>query len=197
MKLPFTDETIMSPDGVACRVLDTARVDFSGAATGRKTTETLVRCAQGGEKIETRNTGGKLESVYVAQKGDAVFINLHNENDIYVPGNPDGTRLQFAALEQNGFKITGDDMARGGVRVRSTAASKILHEAVEEACCIKDSWGPGKHQYLHPGATLKRADDGRVTGIDKSAFDATWEIMSTPVNGPARGRKARVKKFSG
>src|SRR5690606_4184328 len=162
MDLPYKDETISSPDGIACKVLDTACVDFSAAAEGRKSAETLVRCAEGGERIETRN-GDKVESVYIARKGDAIFVNLHDEHSVYGPGNPDGTRWQFAELARKGYEITGDDPERGGVRVKSTAVAKLLHEAVREPTCIKNAWGEGQHQFLFAGATLKRGDKGQVT----------------------------------
>ena len=44
--------------------------------------------------------------------------------------------------------------------------------------CIKDAWGVGAHQFLFKGATLKKdLKSGKVTGIDKFAFDETWEII--------------------
>ena len=185
MNMPYTPETVSSPDGIACRVLDTQSVDFSGAVSGRKATETLVRRAEGGETLETKNAEGKVESVYTTQKGDAIFINLHNPDDMYVPGNPDGSRWQFKDLTSKGYEITGDDHERGGVRVKSTSMSKLLHESVTEPTCIKDAWGPGQHQFLFEGATLKLNDNGSVTGIDKSAFDATWEIAANRAGKPA------------
>lgn len=178
MPLPYSNETLTSPDGIECRVLEASRVNFDNAARGRKSTETLVRCAEGGEDITTRNTEGKIENTYIAKKGDAIFINLHNHNDIYVPGNPDGSRWQFSELAAKGYVITGEDMENGGVRVKNGATFKILPEAIESPSCIKDAWGAGHHQYLYPGATLKLNDNGLVTGIDKSAFDATWEITT-------------------
>ena len=173
--LPYTNETVLSPDGVACKVLDSAAVSFDTAAEGRKTAETLVRRAEGGEAIETKNSEGKVESVYTAQPGDAIFINLHNPDDMYVPGNPDGTRWQFRELAGKGYEITGEDQDLGGVRVRNTAVSKILHEAVEEPTCIRHAWGD---TFYSPGATLKLNANGSISGIDKEAFDATWEITS-------------------
>ncbi|MBI1215903.1 MAG: hypothetical protein GC185_08815 [Alphaproteobacteria bacterium] len=194
MGLPYKEEYIDSPDGTRCKVLDVAAVDFSGAAQGRKATETLVRCAQGGERIETKNTKGKIESVYTARKGDAIFTNLHNPDDVYVPGNTDGTRWQFSALESKGYEITADDYEHGGVRVKSTKTASLLQEAVREPSCIKDAWGAGQHQFLFTGATLKVDDKGHVTGIDKKAFDATWEITSSPPARPAaQGQKAQRK----
>lgn len=110
MTLSYTDEKIISPDGIACAVLHTDKLDFTHAAKGRKAAETLVRCAQGGEPIITRNTEGKIENQYTAKTGDAIFINLHNHNDIYVPGNADGSRWQFSELTAKGYIITGDDV---------------------------------------------------------------------------------------
>lgn len=178
MSLKYTGETIVSPDGDECAVLDTSSIDFTAAAQGRKAAETLVREAKGGEEIHTRNSEGKIESTYVAQPGDAIFINLHNFDDIYVPGDDDGTRWQFSELEERGYEIVGEDVENNGVRVKNTQTFGILHEAVEKPTCIKDSWGVGNHAYLYKGATLKDNGDGRVTGIDKEAFDNTWEITS-------------------
>lgn len=190
MKLPHTGEIQKSDDGIACEVIDTSKVDFSGAQLGRKSAETLVRLAHGGEEIVTRNKEGKIENSYVAKAGDAIFINLHNMNDMYVPGNPDGSRWQFQDLEKKGYVIVGDDHENGGIRVKNGQSFKILHEAVEKPSCIKDAWGPGQHQFLFPGATLKLNDNGSVTGIDQSAFGTpgspgTWEILSAPSAAPA------------
>ena len=189
MPLPYKEEFIASPDGISCKILDTAHVDFSSAAEGRKATETLVRCAVGGERIETKNSERKVESVYIAKAGDAIFINLHNLDDIYVPGNPDGSRWQFKDLTSKGYEITGDDQENGGVRVKSSRTAKLLHEAVEQPTCIKDAWGKDQHQFLFVGATLKKDDNGNVTGIDKEAFDATWEITRNSASEAASPRK--------
>ena len=186
MALTYTAETIDSPDGIPCKVLDIGSIDFNYAIMGRKSAETLVRKAEGGERIETKNSDKIVESVYIAEPGDAIFINLHNPNDMYVPGNPDGSRWKFNELTSKGYEIVGEDQDRGGVLVKSTAQSKLLHEAVKEPTCVKDAWGKGQHQFLFEGATLKQGENGRVTGIDKEAFDNTWEIISPskPSNKP-------------
>lgn len=176
MRLPYTDETITSPDGIACRVLDVAQLDFSAAALGRKSALTLVRCAAGGEEIETKNSQGQIESVYTARAGDAIFINLHNLDDMYVPANADGTRWQFRDLASKGYDIVGDDDINGGTLIKGNKTAELLHEAIDAPTCIKDAWGQGQHAFLYAGATLKR-EGGRVTGIDKEAFDNTWEII--------------------
>lgn len=185
MVLAYTNEVINSPDGISCKVLDTNLLDFSNAPTGRKTTETLVRKAEGGEKIETKNSDKIVESVYIAEPGDAIFINLHNPDDMYVPGNPDGSRWKFNELTSKGYEITGEDQERGGVLVKSTTKSKLLHEIIQEPTCIKDAWGKGQHQFLFKGATLKQGENGRVTGIDKDAFDNTWEIIPSSFQPPS------------
>lgn len=177
MPLPFTGETLVNPEGKRCPVLDPARVDFTNAVTGRKKTETLVRRAKGGELIETRNAEGKIETTYTTAPGDAIFINLHNEKDMYCPGNPDNTRWKFDDFLSKGYEITAGTLSNGTVKVKSTASAKVLPEAVTEDVCIKDAWGPGLHQFLYRGATLKQGANGVVTGIDKSAFDATWEVL--------------------
>ena len=185
MELNYRQEWIDNPDGIACQVLDEEAVDFSFAVVGRKVAETLVRRAQGGEDIETKNSEGQIESVYVAQEGDAIFVNLHNMDDIYVPGNKDGSRWQYDELESKGYEIVGDDKQNGGIRVKNTATSRLLVETVIEPTCIKDAWGEGQHAFFFTGATLKLNDNGRVTGIDKEAFDATWEIITDNPQGSA------------
>ncbi len=146
----------------------------------------MVRRANGGELIETKNSDKQVESTYVAQDGDAIFINPHNPEDMYVPADTDGTRWKFKDIEKKGYKITREDQENGEVLVKSTDRVKILHEAIQEPSCIKNAWGNGQHQFLFVGATLKQGDNGRVTGIDKEAFDATWEIMSGPLSsGPS------------
>lgn len=45
--------------------------------------------------------------------------------------------------------------------------------------CIKDVWGSGRHQFLFEGASLKKnPETKKVTGIDKEAFDNTWEVIN-------------------
>jgi hypothetical protein len=187
MKLPYTTDIESSPEGTACQVLDTKAVDFSAAKLGRKTAETLIRRAKGGEELITRNKDGQIENTYVAKAGDAIFINLHNADDRYVPADRDGTRWQFSQLAEKGYIVTSGDPATGEVRVKNGQSFRVLSEAVEQPTCIRDAWGPGQHQFLFPGATLKLNDNGSVTGIDKSAFDATWELLpraSTPAKLP-------------
>jgi hypothetical protein len=179
MQLPYLNETILSPDGVPCEVLDVLHVDFNQASSlGRKSAETLVKEAQGGEAIVTKNKEGKTESTYIAQKGDAIFVNLDNPDDVYVPGNLDGTRWKFSELRQKGYDIISGHPDTRGVRVKSAKTFKVFPEAVEKPTCIKDAWGAGQHQFLFSGATLKLNDNGQVTGIDKNAFDKTWETFS-------------------
>lgn len=191
MILPYLDETIASPDGIACRVLDSARVDFTNAAQGRKAALTLVCRAEGGENIETKNKEGLVESVYVAKAGDAIFVNLHNRADTWVPGNTDGTRWQFAGITEHGYEVSGRDSESGGILLKSTKTAALLHEAVQEPTCVKNAWGEGNHAFLYKGATLKLEGD-RVTGIDKHAFDNTWEI-TTPAQPPATKARAAFK----
>src|SRR5262249_28064281 len=47
--LPLTDLFLKNRDGVSCRILDTAKIDFSCAALGRKKFPTQVFEAKGGE----------------------------------------------------------------------------------------------------------------------------------------------------
>ncbi len=175
MPLPNTQEMITSPDGILCKVLDSSRVDFTQAVKGHKSANTLVKQGQGGEVIETKSKAGLIESTYTAKAGDAIFININNPDDVYVPGNPDGTRWQFSELTSRGYEVVSQD--GGLVTVKSSLTFKILPGAVEEPVCIKDAWGSGQHQFLLKGSTLKLNENGSVTGIEPAAFKATWEIV--------------------
>lgn len=86
-------------------MLDTSRLDFNKAVLGRKSAETLVICAKGGEEIVTRNAQGKVEATCVAKAGDAIFVNLHDRNDTYIPSWP------YSELLNMSFAITGIDKA--------------------------------------------------------------------------------------
>ncbi len=120
MSLVYQDKVIQGPDGTSCRALDVSAVTVEGSLEGRKSSVTLVRCAAGGEDVETKNAAGQVESVYTAVAGDAIFINLHNLDDMYVPGNADGTRWKFADISAKGYEIVGDDQEHGGVLIKST-----------------------------------------------------------------------------
>ena len=172
----YTSETLVSPDGLECTVLDTTKLDFSRAQKARKSAETLVVEAKDGELLQTKNTKGQIESEYVTKQGDAIFINLHNREDRYVPASPRGTRWKFTDLASKNYIIVGED--DGGVRVENGNVFPVLHEVITKPTCLKDAWGRGHHQFLFAGATLKMNDDGHVTGIDKTSFDKTWEIVS-------------------
>lgn len=178
--LKYKDKIIKSPDGQFCKVIDTPRVDFKYASIARKTAQTLVCRAHGGERLETKNAKDEIESVYLAKTGDAIFVNPHNPNDRYVPGNPDGSRWQFDDLTTCGYEVVGKDTKTGGVFVLSSKTFQFLHEVVKEPSCVEDAWGKGQHQFLFNGASLKLNGDGKVTGIDKDAFDSTWQILSAP-----------------
>lgn len=176
--LPYTESVITNPDGVACRVLDTSKIDFADAANGQKTALTLVQLAKGGEEIITRNSAGQIESTYTTQAGDAIFENLHNPDDRYVPGNADGTRWQFSDLRAKGYEIvdTENRNGRAYATIRNASQFRILHEVIDQPTCLKDAWGEGQHVFLYPGASLKLNDNGSVSGIDKEAFDNTWKL---------------------
>lgn len=184
MSLPYEDESVVSPDGIPCRVLDVGRVDFTKAQTGRKSAQTIVRRAVGGERLETKNREGEVESVYVAKADDAIFINRHNPQDAYVPSGSDGIRWKFNEIASKGYAVIGQE--NNDLIVKSTTTAKILHEIIQEPTCIKNAWGAGDHQFLFAGATLKKDDKGKITGIAKDAFDATWEIVAPLSNNPPK-----------
>jgi hypothetical protein len=179
MKLSYTDEKIISPDGIECQVLDTDNVDFTDAPTGRKCKETIVLKAKGNERIDTINAQGLIESTYITKPGEAIFYN--NEKDKYVPRDSNGNARMFDDLENFGFEVTCEPFKFGkniAVKVKSTNKAYLLQEIIEIPTCIKDAWGKGAHQFLYQGATLKKEiNSGKVTGIEKEAFDNTWEVL--------------------
>ena len=175
----YANEIIISPDGIPCQVLNTDRINFIGAPIGRKKKETMVLKANGNEKIYTLNSSGLIESTYITKPGDAIFYN--NEKDIYVPRDSNGNPRTFDDLENFGFEITCEPFKFGennAVKVKSTNKAYLLPEIIETPTCIKDAWGKGAHQFLYRGATIKKEiNTGKVTGIEKYAFDSTWEIV--------------------
>ena len=184
MELKYTSEIIKSPDGIDCKVLDTSSVDFSKALEGRKSKETIILKANGNEKIDTINSEGKIESTYITNPGEAIFYN--NEKDIYVPRDSDGNAWKFDKITEYGYEITQEPYqfnSNTAIKVKSTNKAKVLPEIIVIPTCIKDAWGEGAHQFLFEGATLKKdPSNGKVTGIDKEAFDQTWEILKEEKN---------------
>lgn len=171
--LKFTNEEIIF-NNEKFNVLDAENVSFDNAVYGIKSKTTKVVCAKGGEKIVTRNKEGKVESVTVAEKGDAIFCN--SETDVYIPHNSDGSSWKFNNIESYGYDIVSQD--NNSVVIRSNNKALLLVGAVDRNTCIKDAWGEGQHQFLYKGATLKKdLNTGKVTGIDKDAFEATWAVL--------------------
>lgn len=178
MILTYLDEKIANENGIECRVLDTTAIDFSEARFGRKSATTLVIRANGGEKIDTLNKDQLVESTYVANEGEAIFCN--NETDIYVPRNSEGVGCRFDQIEECGYEVVSaisTEDGRKAMNIKNTKVARILPEVITEPTCIKDAWGEGSHQFLFEGATLKQDPESKkITGIDKNAFDATWEV---------------------
>lgn len=181
MKLPFTGEVIRSPDGREYEVLDAEKTDFSAAIPARKITEILVRKAMGGEHVHTRNSSGYLEESYVAKPGDAIFIYRNDNRKTYVPADRDGTRWKFGEILHRGYLIVDGCLSRNDVIVSNSRTFRILHEAVEEDICIRNPFGTGVNQFLHPRATLLLHPDGSVRGLEKCVFDEEWEILPSAV----------------
>lgn len=179
-KLKYTNEFILNEDGIKCRVLDVSNIDFSQSLVGRKIKETLVLKANGNERIKTINSDGLIESTYITSFGDAIFVN--NEKDIYVPKDFFGSAWKFDSIEDYGYEITSDVFLHNGssaVKVKSIKQSKVLPYSIVIPTCIKDAFGPGMHQFLFKGATLKKdIETGRVKGIDQVVFDNTWEVIN-------------------
>ena len=179
MPVLYTAEIIQNPQGVGCRVININALDFTQAKLAKKSAVTRLRSAKGGEKIETKNAKGDIENTYIAQKGDALFINPHLADDCYVPANADGTRWQFKDIPLKGYDIVGTDPANDDLFIKSNQNAYILLNIIQEPSCIKNAFGHGQHQFLFKGASLKKSHDGQITGIDQDAFNATWEVVKS------------------
>lgn len=192
--LIYTDEMIENPDGIPCLVLDVSQIDFQGAVQGRKSALTRVERAKGGEEIITRNANKVAESTYIANPDDAIFINIEMPEDMYVPGNSDGSRWKYDEVSERGYEAIDNGSLDDWMLVKSTKTAYLMPQVIQTPSCIKDAWGQEQHQFLFQGATLKLDDSGKVTGIDHDAFEATWEIipLEPSVLPPANTPKLRL-----
>lgn len=173
MSVEFTGEYI-EKDGEKFPVVDVTKLDFSDALIGVKSKLTKVYRANGGEKITTRNENGEVESVLVANNGDAIFFN--NTNDIYIPTDSNGNRFKYSQIESYGYSI--QERTADYVVVRSNNKALLLVGCVDQKCAIKDAFGKGQSQFLYEGATIKKdIKTGNISGIDRKAFESTWIIL--------------------
>jgi hypothetical protein len=173
----YTGQFVRNSDGQDYEVIDPAKVTFNGpeAGFGKKTKPTLARIARAGEEVVT-NPGSIEESRVTAAGGEAIFINElpGGKRDEYIPRN-NGIANGQQILNERYELIGGDINAEGAYFRPKGAPVQILHEAVIKPTVILDAWGKEQHQFLTNGATLK-LQDGRITGIDKAAFDDTWSV---------------------
>src|SRR5437773_11912736 len=79
-----------------------------------------------------------------------------------------GPLLSLNAVD---MKLSNKERHRAKSRLRAQRHLKFLPEIITQPTSIKDAWGPGSHQFLYEGATLKCDDSGRTTGIDRDAFN--------------------------
>lgn len=175
MGLKYTGKYI-EKDGKHFSVLNVneSGYDFKYAKLGIKSKITKVLLAKGGEKITTTNSKGEVETTVVAEKGDAIFYN--NEHDKYIPADSNGNHWKFAEIENHGYSIV--ESGDGFVNIKSNNKGFLLVGAVDKPCVIENAFGEGQHQFLYPGATLKMdVNTGKITGIDKEAFENTWEVL--------------------
>ncbi|MBQ9659460.1 MAG: hypothetical protein IJV31_12005 [Clostridia bacterium] len=101
--------------------------------------------------------------------------------------NPENTPI----MPNNGYKLSSPEVSQKKLQelegyegyqkvvIESTQTFQIFHEAVKVPTVILNAFGDEEHQFLLKGATLKFAlSNGSVviTGIDKDAFDKTWEV---------------------
>ena len=122
-------------EGKSYPVIDTSKLDFSEAKVGVKAKLTRVYCAKGGEKIETTNDKGEVESYVVAQKGDAIFWN--SKTDIYIPADKNGNHWKFADIESYGYLIQERNLEEGYIMIRSNNKGLLLVGCVKENCAIE------------------------------------------------------------
>lgn len=171
--IEYTGE-IISFNKIDFCVLDINSLDFSKGKIGIKKQVTKVAKAKGGEKIQTKNREGQTESVIVANAGDAIFYN--NDNDMYIPTSSDGNSWKFDDIEKYDYEIV--ERGQNNVFVKSTNKAILLVEIIQKPTCIKNAFGENNHQFLYKGATLKKdIKTNQISGIDKSAFNTTWQIL--------------------
>ena len=170
--LKYTKQ-IIKFNNIEFKVLDVEKINFSHAKVGIKKQLTKVVCAKGGEKIITQNNQGEIENITIAQTGDAIFCN--NKNDKYIPST-NGKSWKFDNLQSYGYEIITTE--KNCVYVKSTNKALLLVEIIKQPSCIQHAFGYNKHQFLYKGATLKKdINTGKITGIDKYAFDKTWQVF--------------------
>ena len=195
----YKDEFIDNGNGVLCQVIDIAKVaevfETDEIKWGKKTKPILIRTAKAGEVIET--VVSAKESHYVCTGGEAIFINEleGGKLDIFVPRTPENVPSGWDILSKR-YEVIGPNDEKGGTYYRPIfAPCKLLHETIGSNSCVMNCWGEGNHAFLYEGATLKQEADGRITGIDKLAFDQTWsitnklgKIQTQQEQGEAKGR---------
>ncbi len=174
----YTGETIKHSDGIDYAVIDTSKLNFEApeAVFGKKTKPTLIRIAKVGEEVVT-SPGKVEESRITAKGGEYIFINQlpGGKEDAFIPRDGAGVANGEQVLAEK-YELVGGDVNGEGAFFRPKGTpSKLLHEIITKPTVVKDAWGAGSHQFLGEGATLK-SEKGRVTGIDKAAFDETWSI---------------------
>lgn len=174
----YLDENLVSPCGTICKVLDTASIDYSSFVPAVKKVFPLVFRANGGELIEAKNQDGTIETTVIADVNDAIFMSPTNINDLYIPQGIHGGRLKFDELEENGFKVIKFLSFTAIVIAKQLTPCLVLLNSIHTPTCIKDAFGPGRHQFLYPGAVLKKTERG-VSGISKEIFDSTWEVLES------------------
>jgi len=167
-------EIIKNENGIECEVLNLNSLDFSNAKIGIKCTLTKVLKALGGEKIITTNKDGLIEAIYIANENDAIFVN--SNIDKYVPRDDCGNTFKYNEIAKYGYEIV--ERESDYLIVRSNNKALLLVEEIKKPTCIKNAWGKGSHQFLFEGATIKKdIKTGKITGIEKDAFKATWLIL--------------------
>lgn len=170
-------------NGITYKVLDTNKLSFKKAVLGIKNKIIMVKCAEGGERIETKNSNGNIESVIVAQKGDAIFFN--SQADVYIPHDNNGCSWKFAEIKEYGYDIIEEK--EDCIFIRSNNKALLLVEVIEIPTCIENAFGKNIHQFLYPGATLKKDHKTKqITGIDKESFDSTWKVLPNQKNNKFR-----------
>ncbi len=196
-RLTYKKGYMTNEDGIKCRIIDVENTDFANASQGRKSSTTLVIEAQGGESTaQIFENAKETQWPYTAQKGDAIFVqgdipaclkfmkaaqidNKHGAIDIYVPDNAqhsDTGRLQFKDLETEGYAIQPAESARAETYVKSPSAL-ILPQANKVWACI--AYPDEQVKFFPPNSSFKLLE-GKVSGINSEAFDATWELVPTP-----------------
>ena len=158
-----------------CQNLILEKTDFSKAIEGYKSSPTLVYKAIGGEIVETVNLSGMVKICCIANPGEVIMQNIHNDNDRYIAYDKKRGRWQYEEMMSR--KDLTFSFYGGNTYLIKNQKCLVLHEVIDRNTCILNLFGENMHQFIYDGASLILRPDGCINGIDKDAFNATWSLL--------------------